>query len=79
MTCIVLDDDQARIVAGAHEAVEVRDRQGKALGIITPRPTASSRGVTDEEIGEALRGLCSKEPRYTTAEVLEHLSSLEAR
>jgi hypothetical protein len=70
MAHIILNDEQARVVASALHAVQVRDGKGNVLGYIPPI-------WTEEDIAEAKRRLASEEPRYTTAQVLEHLRSLE--
>jgi hypothetical protein len=70
MVQIVLTDEQAQVVASALQPVRVCDSQGNFLGSITPIWTA-------EDIADAKRRLASNEPRYTTAQVLEYLRSLE--
>ena len=70
MVVIVLNEEQARVIAEARDGVELRDNSGRHLGFV-------SHGVTQEEIDEAKRRAASDEPRYTTDEVLEHLRSLE--
>jgi hypothetical protein len=67
---IVLTDEQAKVVATALKPVQVRDGNGHVLGIINPI-------WTEEDIADAKRRLASDEPRRTTAQVLEHLRSLE--
>lgn len=75
---IVLDDDQARTLATAKDAVELRDRRGNPLGTVPPRSRAES-GFTEEEIAETRRRLASDEPRLTTRQVLDRLRSPESR
>ena len=70
MTKLVLDDNQAELLSDAGEHVEVVDRRGNVLGRLV-------RGVTDEDIAIAKQRAASDAPRYTTAEVLEYLSSLD--
>jgi hypothetical protein len=70
MPQIVLNDEQAQVVATALQPVQVRDAKGNYLGTIPPI-------WTDEDIAEAKRQLASNEPWYTTAEVLAHLRSLQ--
>jgi hypothetical protein len=67
---IVLNDEQARLVATALNPVQVRDGKGNVLGTIAPV-------WTEADIADAKRRLASDEPRYSTAEVLDHLRSLE--
>jgi hypothetical protein len=66
MVHIVLNDEQARVVASALQPVQVRDSQGNVLGILPPI-------WTEEDIVEAKRILASSEPWYTTEQVLAHL------
>ena len=70
---IVLTQEQTEVVARAKDAVQVRDSKGNVLGYIEPPD------FTPEEIAEAKSALASKQPRYTTAQVLEHLRSLEQK
>lgn len=72
MPHIILDDEQAKIIAQAKGSVEIRDRSGRCLGYL-------SHGFTAEEIAEAERRAASDGPWYTTQQVLEHLRSLEAK
>ena len=72
MPQIILDDEQAKLLASSLKPVEVRDRQGNLLGVIPPV-------WTEEEVADAKKRLASNEPRYTTAEVLEHLRSLDRK
>jgi hypothetical protein len=70
MPQIVLNDEQAKIVATALQPVQVRDAKGNVLGTIPP-------SWTEEDIAEAKRRLASDEPWFTTAEVLAHVRSLK--
>jgi hypothetical protein len=72
MQCIVVDDEQAKLIAEATDTVEIRDRQGKHLGYV-------AHGFTKEDIAIAKQRAASKEPCYTTQEVLDHLRSLEPK
>lgn len=69
MTFIVLDEQQARILSDSRGVVGLRDKDGKYLGF-------AGRGFTDEDVEIARRRLASEGPRYTTAEVLDHLERL---
>ena len=71
MTYIIINPEQARVIAEANEDVQVRDESGNVLGY------ASSSGFTSEEIKQIKRDLASDQARYTTKEVLDHLRSLE--
>ena len=69
---IVVDDQQAKIIAEATHGVEIRDRNGKHLGYV-------AHGFTEEDLAIARHRLASGEPRRTTREVLDRLPSLEQR
>jgi hypothetical protein len=73
MTQIILTREQARVVARAQAKVQVCDPDGNVLGYLEPVD------FTPEEIAEAKRALASAERRYTTAQVLEYLRSLEQK
>ena len=67
---IVVDDQQAKLIAEATESVEIRDPRGKHPGYV-------AHGFTDEDVSIAKERLTSEMPRYTTQQVLDHLKSLE--
>lgn len=69
MTHIVVDDDQAKLIMGCAESIEIRDRNGKHLGYV-------AHGFSDEDIAIAKNRAASDEPRYTTRQVIDHLQSL---
>jgi hypothetical protein len=70
MPHIVVDDEQARIISESAGQIEIRDKDGKSLGYV-------AQGFTEDDIAIANQRKASKEPRYTTQEVLDHLQSLE--
>ena len=70
MPHIVVDDRQATIISQTAGTVEILDQQGNRLGYV-------AHPFTDEDVDVAQRRLQSKEPRFTTQEVLNHLRSLE--
>jgi hypothetical protein len=72
MNQIVLTDEQAKAVASTLKPIPVRDSKGALLGTFTPI-------WTEEDIADAKRRLASDEPRYTTAQVLDYLRSLERK
>ena len=72
MAHIVVDDQQAKLIFEATESVEIRDGRGTHLGFV-------AHGFTDEDIAVAKQRIGSKEPRYTTQQVLDHIHSLEAK
>ncbi len=72
MIHITVSDEQAKLIARTRENIEIRDPAGRHLGYI-------AHDFTDEEIALARKALASPGPRYSTAEVLEHLRSLESK
>ena len=70
MTDLILTEEQTRLVTEAPGTLRVRDHRGNVLGTLAPT-------WTEEDIADARRRLASAEPRYTTAQVLEYLRSLE--
>jgi len=72
MLQLVLTDEQAKQLTKELKPIEVCDSRGNVLGTFTPF-------WTEEDIAEAKRRLASDEPRYTFAEVMEHLRSLEKK
>jgi len=70
MQDVILTDEQVKVVTSALQPVPARDRSGNVVGVISPV-------WTEEEMAEAKRRLASNEPHYTTAEVLNHLRSLD--
>jgi hypothetical protein len=67
---IVVDDQQAQVIAQTSDSLEIRDQQGRCLGYV-------AHGFTPEDIALAKKSLASDEPRFTTQEVLNHLRSLD--
>jgi len=70
MVQVVLSREQAEQIARAREGVELLDEKGHSLGVVT-------RGYSAEELKLAQERARSDGPWYTTAEVLEHLRTLE--
>ncbi|HUY33458.1 MAG TPA: hypothetical protein VMV69_11975 [Pirellulales bacterium] len=72
MTDIVVDEQQAAIIAKAGRSVRILDPKGNIVGFVTPAPSpeeiARARKSRDEGVGG---------PMYTTQQVLEYLRSLE--
>jgi hypothetical protein len=69
MVCIVVDDEQAKVIRNSDDCIMLRDQQGRFLGYI-------HHGFTDEDVAAAKQVLASNSPRYTTEQVLAHLRSL---
>lgn len=73
MTSIVLTPEQAEIVKGSLNAIEIRGPQGEWLGIL------SNPAVTEEDVRLAKESQASTSQRFTMPEVLAHLQSLETQ
>lgn len=69
MPHITVTADQAKLILGSTEHIDVRDEQGHHLGIVSPV-------FTEKDIEIARQRAESDEPRYTTDEVLAHLRAL---
>lgn len=72
MSHIVVNDEQAALITASNGTLQVRDSQGRLIGYVTPALTANERA-------ELKARIAAGGPTYTTAEVLEHLRSLEQR
>jgi hypothetical protein len=72
MEHIVVNDQQARLISEATESIEIRDAKGSHLGYV-------AHGFTEEDIAIAKQRSASDEPRYTTAQILDHLRSLDRK
>ena len=72
MAHLIVDDAQAEMIAQSNEPIEIRDRQGNHLGYV-------AKSFTPEELDLAKTRQTSNDPRYSTAEVLNHLRSLDAK
>jgi hypothetical protein len=69
MRHIVVDDQQAKIITEATEAIEIRDSQGRHLGYVV-------HWFSDEGIAIAKERHASDGPYFTTQEVLDNRRSL---
>lgn len=72
MVHVVLSDEQVKAISQAKGDVEFRDASGQRVGYFW-------EGWTAEEIARALASRNSNQRRYTTAEVLQHLQSLDQK
>lgn len=72
MPQIIVNDQQAKLILEAREAIAIFDQQGRQLGYV-------GHGFTQEDVAIAQHRLNSNEPRYTTQQVLDHLRSLEGQ
>jgi hypothetical protein len=72
MIYIVVDDEQAKLINETGQGVEIRDKRGRHLGFV-------AHGFSDADIKLAKSRVGPSEPRLTTKEVLDYLSSLEVK
>ncbi|HJT79001.1 MAG TPA: hypothetical protein VJ739_17530 [Gemmataceae bacterium] len=72
MTQIVLTEEQARVVAGATENVEVLDPEGRVLALLQPLDPALR-----ETIRECKRRQASAAPRIPSEQAQAHLRKLD--
>jgi len=71
MSTIVLTADQTEILDRCETPVVVVDANGKTVGQV------ARRWFSAERIADAERRINEREESFTTAEVLQHLRSLE--
>ncbi len=78
MSSIIVDPAMGQKLANVFHTVELRDESGAVLGYFSPKIDPSQWEGTEPEISEEeiRRRVQSKEPRYTTAEVLAYLEKL---
>jgi len=85
MSHIIVSEEQAAVIAQAGSNVQVRDPQGRLIGYIKLTPgdekhaSPGEAWPSAEELAELKARLSIPQPTYTTAEVLEHLRSLDRR
>ncbi len=72
MPQIILTEEQARVLEGTSESVEVRDPHGRILAFLRPLDPDLV-----ETILECKRRLASSEPRISSEQVQAHLRKLE--
>jgi hypothetical protein len=78
MTQLILDEATAAKLRQAAGSVELIDPSGRTVGVFTPPvDRALYEGVECPVSNEELARREREEPRFTTAEVLAHLKSLE--
>jgi hypothetical protein len=70
MVQIVLTAEQARLISGASDSVEIVDASGNRLGYL-------DRSLAAQEIAIARSRAESNEPRRSTQQVLQRLQSME--
>ncbi len=66
---IVLTEDQAKLLAQAQEAVEIRDPKGNWVGRLDPREA--------HIVSESRKRLASSDPRIPGHKVQAHLTALQ--
>ncbi len=72
MNYIVVDEEQAKLIAETSQGVEIRDKQGKHLGFV-------AHSFSDEDVAIAKMRLQSNEPRLSTKEILDFLGTLDKK
>lgn len=70
MIKIVLNDEQAKAVESAADAIEIRDPRGRLVGFV-------SKPLSKESVAVARQRLKSVGPWLTTSQVQSHLHSLK--
>ncbi len=81
MPQVILDATTIAKLTATPMSLEICDDQGKVVGYFRPRLDPSKYGPLEPQVSEEelRRREQSKERRYTTAEVLEHLRRLEGQ
>jgi hypothetical protein len=69
---IVVEREQAKVIRGATQSVEVRGPDGKVMGYIDPPIPEVEIARLKKRLAEGHGGRC-----YTTREVLDYLKSLD--
>lgn len=83
MILLTVNDDVAAHLGGYVDAVEVRDEQGRVLGHFLPYLTPAAREFYAHpeaffDLEECKRRAAAEHGQgYTTAEILQHLQSLD--
>lgn len=81
MVAVTVDAAVRSKLSGVDALVEIRDEEGSLLGYFTPACLGTAedyrRARAHFDPDEIKRRKQSNEPCYTTAEVLQHLASLE--
>jgi hypothetical protein len=76
MTRITLDVDMRKKLLNLTEPLDLCDETGRVLGTYIPLPTATDDDYGEPPISEEELRRISKEPGYTTDEVIAYLESL---
>ena len=72
MPFIVLNEEQTQTIVSSLQPIQVRDPQGKVLGILSPI-------WSEQDLQEARHRLAGNEPRFSTEQVINYLGSLEKK
>jgi hypothetical protein len=80
MIRVTLDAEQAKKILDAREPVELCDPSGEVLGRVLPNFDPTKWEILGEEVSEEEleRRASSNQKRYSTAEVIAYLHSLES-
>lgn len=71
MTPMILTEEQSRLIAQIAEPIEVRDGQGRFLGVFSPVSPADAEALAQVRKARAVGG-----PRIPSAQVQAHLRRL---
>lgn len=71
MLQVVATADQAKLLAESNESFEIVDASGRRLGIVVRQPSVEDIQIAKQRIEQI-------ESRFSTAEVIAHLRSLES-
>jgi hypothetical protein len=72
MPHIIVDAQQAKLIAYTTEHIEIHNIQGRCLGYV-------AHGFTAEDVAIAQQRRLGRAPRATTKEVLDRLRSQDSR
>ncbi len=72
MPHIVVDEQEAAIIAKGGRSVRILDPKGNIVGFVTPAPSPEEIARAKKSLDEGAGG-----PVYTTRQVLEYLRSLD--
>ena len=78
MTFMMVNDEQARLIAEASSPVVFVDARGHEIGKLQPLPTdrQAAPQISDEELAELKRRMASPGPGKTTDKVLARLKAI---
>jgi hypothetical protein len=78
MTFMMVNDEQARLIAEASSPVIFVDARGREIGKLQPLSAdqLKSPGISEEELAELKRRMASPGPGKTTEEILDRLKAM---